>query len=66
MHGKDKNLCILLAIFMVLGPSFEASLIISKKNPSLIALSSKFLHNIKTCICIRKCNKNEEFSPSDF
>ena len=34
------------------------------KNPILIGISSNFLHNISTCICIRKCNKNGEFSPS--
>ena len=36
------------------------------KNPILIGISSNFLHNISTCICIRKCNKNEEFSPNHF
>ena len=36
------------------------------KNPILIGISSNFLHNIRTCICIRKCNKNGEFSPSHF
>ena len=34
------------------------------KNPILIRISSNFLHNISTCICIRKFNKNVEFSPS--
>ena len=36
------------------------------KNPILIGISSNFLHNISTCICIRKCNKNGEFSPFHF
>ena len=36
------------------------------KNPIFIGISSNFLHNISTCICIRKCNKNGEFSPSQF
>ena len=36
------------------------------KNPILIGMSSNFLHNIRTCICIRKCNKNGEFSPCHF
>ena len=31
------------------------------KNPILIGISSKFLHNTSTCIYIRKCNKNGEF-----
>ena len=31
------------------------------KNPILIGISSNYLHNISTCICIRKCNKNGEF-----
>ena len=38
----------------------------SQKNPILIRISSNILHNISTCICIRKCNKNEEFFPSHF
>ena len=36
----------------------------SEKNPILIGISSNFLHNIRTCICIRKNYKNGEFSPS--
>ena len=36
------------------------------KNPILIRMSSNFLHNISTCICIRKNYKNGEFSPSHF
>ena len=36
------------------------------KNPILIGMSSNFLHNISTCICIRKNYKNGEFSPSHF
>ena len=36
------------------------------KNSILIRISSNLLHNIKTCICIRKKYKNEEFSPSHF
>ena len=39
---------------------------IQKKNPILIGISSNFLLHISTCICIRKCNKNEKFSPSHF
>ena len=38
----------------------------SKKNPILIEISSNFLLDICTCICIRKCNKKEEFSPRHF
>ena len=36
------------------------------KNPILIGISSNFLHNTSTCICIRKNYKNGEFSPSHF
>ena len=36
------------------------------KNPNLIEICSNFLHNIKTCICIRKNYKNGKFSPSQF
>ena len=36
------------------------------KNPILIGISLNFLHNIRTCICIRKCNKNAEFCPFYF
>ena len=36
------------------------------KNPILIGISSNFLHNISTCIHIRKNYKNGEFSPSHF
>ena len=36
------------------------------KNPNLIGMSSKFLHNISTCICIRKKYKNGKFSHIDF
>ena len=36
------------------------------KNPILIGISSNFLHNINTCICIRKNYKNGEFSPFQF
>ena len=32
------------------------------KNLILIGISSNFLHNICTCICIRKNYKNGEFS----
>ena len=46
-------------------PNFGATLKI-QKNPILIGISSNFLHNISTCICIRKCNKNGEFSPFHF
>ena len=36
------------------------------KNKYLIGISSNFLHNISTCICIRKKYKNEELSPFQF
>ena len=36
------------------------------KNPILIRISSNFLHNISTCIRIRKNYKNGEFSSSHF
>ena len=45
---------------------YLSSFKIFKKNPTLIGISSKFLCNIRTCICIRKNYKNEEFSPSHF
>ena len=45
--------------------AFRATLKIHK-NPILIGISSNFLHTISTCICIRKCNKNGEFSPFHF
>ena len=38
----------------------------SLKNPILIGISSNLLHSIRTCICIRKNYRNEEFSPSHF
>ena len=46
-------------------PDFGATLKIHK-NPILIGISSKFLGNISTCMCLRKCNKNGEFSPCKF
>ena len=36
------------------------------KNPIVIRVSSNFLHNISTCICIRKNYKNEEFPVAIF
>ena len=48
-----------------LWPDFGATLKIHK-NLMLIGINSNFLHNIRTCICIRKNYKNEEFSPSHF
>ena len=36
------------------------------KNPMLIGISSNFLGNISTCICIRKNYKNGKFSPCHF
>ena len=36
------------------------------KNPNLFGINSNFLHNIRTCICIRKKYKNGEFSPFHF
>ena len=60
----------LLAIFDEIWPEtmyyFGATLKICKKNPILIGINSKFLHNISTCICIRKNYKNGEISPSHF
>ena len=38
----------------------------SVKNQILIGISSNFLHNIRTCICIRKNYKNGKFSPFHF
>ena len=48
-----------------LWPDFGATLKFFK-NPNLIRLSSKFLHNISACICIRKNYKNGKSSPIDF
>ena len=48
-----------------LWPDFGATLKIHKKL-ILIRICSKFLHNIRTCICIRKNYKNGEFSRSHF
>ena len=48
-----------------LWPNFKATIKIHK-NTILIGISSNFLHNISTCICIRKNYKNGEFSPSHF
>ena len=31
-----------------------------------ISPALKIINNISTCICIRKCNKNGEFSPCHF
>ena len=36
------------------------------KNPTLIGIRSKFLHNIRMCICIRNNYKNGGFSLSHF
>ena len=36
------------------------------RNPILIGISSNFLHNISTCMYIRKCNKNAEFPQFNF
>ena len=36
------------------------------KNPNLIGIISNLKYRIRTCICIRKNYKNEEFSPSHF
>ena len=52
-------------IVQVFGPIFE-QLKKFVKNPILIGISSNFLHNIRTCICIRKNYKIGEFSPSKF
>ena len=50
---------------MVFGANFEQ---IKKfiKNQNLIGISSKFLHNIRTSIHIRKNYRNEDFSCSHF
>ena len=36
------------------------------KNPILNRIGSNFLHNIRTCIYIRKKYKNVQFSPRHF
>ena len=38
----------------------------NRKNPNVIGISSNFLRNISTCICIRKKYKNGEFSTFHF
>ena len=45
---------------MVLGQIFEQlqKLI---KNPIYIRISSNLINNIRTCICIRKCNRNHSY-----
>ena len=43
-------------------PIFESKI----KKPLKIKISSNFLHTKRSCICIRKYNKNEKFSPSHF
>ena len=50
-------------MYRVFGPIFE-QLKKFLKNLNLIGISSNFLCNISTCICIRKNYKNEKFSPS--
>ena len=57
----DKIPC---TIVQGLRSNFGATLKI--KNPILIRISSNLIHNISTCICIRKCNKNGEFSTCHF
>ena len=54
-----------VAKYRVFGQIFEQ---IKKfvKNPISIGINSNFIHNIRTCICIKKCNKNGEFSPCHF
>ena len=52
-------------IVQVFGPIFE-QLKKFVKNLILIGISSNFLCNISTCICIRKNYKNGEFSPFHF
>ena len=52
-----------LTIVQGLWPDFGATKKFIK-NPIFIGISSNFLHNIRTCICIRKNYKNGEFSPS--
>ena len=62
----------LLAIFDKVWPLVQGlGLILEQllkfiKNPILIRISSNFLHNLSTCMCIKNCNKNEKFSPSRF
>ena len=46
-------------------PDFGPTLNIHKKS-NFDQNQLKLLHNIITFICIRKCNKNGEFSPSHF
>ena len=48
-----------------LWPDFGATLNFFK-NPILIEISSNFLHNIRTCICIRKKYINGDSFPSHF
>ena len=43
----------------------QATLKIQKKS-NLDQNQLKLLHNISTCICIKKCNENGEFSHSHF
>ena len=48
-----------------LWPDFGATLKIHKKS-NFDRNQLKLLHNISTCICIRKCNKKGETSPCQF
>ena len=56
---------IITTIVQGIWPDYEATSKIHK-NLIMIRISSKFLHNLRTCICIRKNYKNGEFSPSHF
>ena len=49
-----------------LWPNFLSNIKKFIKNPISIRIYSKFLHNIRMCICIRKNYKNGTFSPSHF
>ena len=57
-----------MTLYYSTGPFAQFLLKKFVKNLILIGISSKFLHNINTCIhvCIRKNCKNEEFSPNHF
>ena len=36
------------------------------KNPNLVGISSNFINNISTCMCMKKNYKNGEFSTFNF
>ena len=59
----DQNHC---TIVQGLWANFSATVKKFIKNPILNRIGSNFLHNIRTCMCIRKNYKKGEFSPSHF